>query len=632
MKQYILLLFLFLTFLQSRSQQGELPDPGSMKNITVFGFSQTNPGEEDPQVFQLNPDINIRTWSKWDIYGNDAEDFDFSTIERYHQNNIVLTGGLTASIIFYREFEDSAKFLDYVTRDASDKLVEHNYIVPGAYRGNIASPGFRKYIIQLAKIQIDGGVDGLFFDEINAGYSGNTFNGNEGFDDYHLKDFNKYLVEKYPSYTSEDFKKKFKMKDDNILDPSKPLNDLSENFNYREYLHSHNFQTNPMSASNLLSLEWGWSINNRLDPNAGNFVSEYNCRYWKEIVSEVRNYAREKYGKNILITSNGIFPFVDFNSLGMYNWNIDDEGKEAKYVPLTGDKLDGKFSLQPVFRAVYNWSQKVSGESPVVFFIDWPTDFMTGYLNLSQNEKKDYWKIYAAEAYANGLFMAFHLKTSIPEDPTAEDLEMLPFLSEYSSFYRKYSHLYQNKKLTDIGVLLSNTDINYSALLQKDSSRISLHLVNHNYTPGQGIVKQENVSTEITLDSIPKSVYMVSPDFSDTIDLPFVINYKTIKLNIPSVEYYSVIILDYKNIVNNVKERKGMKRIKIYPNPSDGKSINIDSDIGESKLIKLYNCKGGILKEVWIKGNTMNINLPQGIYFISVENDKTEHFEKLIIY
>ena len=75
--------------------------------------------------------------------------------------------------------------------------------------------------------------------------------------------------------------------------------------------------------------------------------------YWQEIVVAVRNYARTKYGKDILVTSNGLFPFVDFQSVGLYDYNPDGPGPiGVDYAPLTGSDYDGTLSFMPTFASL----------------------------------------------------------------------------------------------------------------------------------------------------------------------------------------------------------------------------------------------------------------------------------------
>lgn len=540
----VLLLYSFVFICLCSASQSGVPNPCNMERFTVYNFSQHwNLTVTDDQVFQTLPDMIIRGWCQWNNWGTKPSDFNFDVIRQYHENNICFIGGVTASVYFYDQANDSALFKDMVTRDAANRLVPHNVLGQGAYRGNIANPAYRDYVIKMAKIQIDGGAGGIFFDEVISGYDGLKYDGNEGFDDYTLKDFNEFLAEKYPDYSKADWIKKFGMTESNYINSTLALSDLERNFNYRRYLAENRWTDNPLTSANPLAKEWGKVLNNRADTASGTFLARYTTLYWKDMVSQLRNYAKEKYDKDIYITANGIFPYVDFNSLGMYNGNRDNYGLEVNYVPVKQGHLDGRISLQPVFQSLYTKSRNVSGKVPVVLFIDWPTNTMNDYYNLPLDEKMDYWKIYAAEAYANGLFMAFHLRTSMPEDPTAAEQGTLGFLTRYGNFYRKNESLYHNNQIVPVPINNRKKEISYSMMHYPESGSYSLHLVNHSYIPGKGIAPVKNLSVALNFNHLPKMVQMVSPDFEGTRTLIPDFKNKILTLNIDSLSHYNVILI-----------------------------------------------------------------------------------------
>ncbi len=544
MKKTIFLLYLlntpFLLFAQS-------PDPkfGTMEKFTDFNFSQHwNLTIPDSQVFHTMPEMIIRGWCQWHNWGTKPSDFNFEVISQYHQKNICFIGGITASVYFFEQAEDSAQFKDMITRDAFNNLIPHNILGQGAFRGNIANPAYRDYLIKMAKIQIDGGADGIFFDEVISGYDGLNYDGNEGFDDYTLKDFNKYLAAKYPRFSKADWIKKFQMTDDNCIKIDQPPDNLDSNFNYRKYLATHGWQSNPITDLNPLAAEWGKVLNNRADTTSNTFLSKYTTKYWKDIVSRLRKYARDTYSKEILITSNGLFPYVDFNSLGMYNGNKDDNGAEANYVPVSSGKLDGSVSLQNVFKSLYQKSRNLSGSVPVVLFLDFPTNILNNYYNLPLNDKKDYWKINVAEAYANGLFVAFHLRTSMPDDPTAAEQGMLDFIENYSGFYKENSWFYHKNEISYLNIKSSEEGINFSSMYYSDSGKYTIHLINHNYIPGKGMIPAKDFTISVNPEKMPNSVYMKSPDFKGLHKLKAEHNGNTMIIKIDSLTYYDVIVME----------------------------------------------------------------------------------------
>jgi hypothetical protein len=528
--------------------QSTFPETGKMSNTTIYGFSQGGTNDSaDSQIIKSHPDINIRAWSQWGTSGTQSDHFNKTAIATYKQNNILLVGGLTATVYFYSQANDSNDFKDMITRDADNALVPHSYIVPDAYRGNLANPKFRQYVINVAKAQIDAGVDGIFFDEVNAGLSGNKFDGNEGFDDYHLKDFNRFLAAKHPDFTFQNWCTTYKMDSSNVLDPGKPLDDLEHNFNYRTYLKKNGWNTSPFTTANPLAKVWGKTTGNRPEINRSTFIQQYTIDiYWKEIVAAVRDYARQTYGKEILITSNGIFPFVDFNSVGLYNYNVDNNGSEAQYVPATNAHLDGKVSLSNVFRTLYHRNESIAGNVPCVLFIDWPTTMMNNYYGFSPSEKMDYWRIYAAEAYAHGLFFSFHFKTSISNDPTAAESGVLDSLVNYTAFYKSHKDLFENCSLTDTTVVVTNENITTSLIFQPGHNRFLLHAINHNYQ--SGIKPQYNVSVTVPLGIELKRILAFSPDGTSTVELPVQYKDNSISCTIDTLYYYTILSLEYGDV------------------------------------------------------------------------------------
>ena len=396
-------------------------------------------------------------------------------------------GSGTASVIFPQDFATPEIFADMSTRDADNNPVPHDEIgIAGAHRGNVFNPAYRRYLLGWAKIQVDGGVDGVNFDEVNGGFSGGQkygFNGNEGFDDYTVADFNRYLLAKYPAFTAADWRTRFGMTDDNLLRTEVPADDLERNFNYRRYLRANGWNTDPLTSANPLAAEWGRVTANRMYADDNSFTATYLRRYWKGMVDELRAYARATDHREILVSSNGLIPYVDFTSVGMYPWNPDEQTPDfrgADYVPVVDGHLNGAKSLQANYRYLKDASRQIAGDVPVAVFIDWPNDMMTNYLNLPLAEKKDYWQIFGAEAYANGIFPAFHLKDTVGS-PTAEQQGMLQFFQTYSRFYSDHRSLYRENVHATEAVRVDTANVAASLLTRRGTRARTIHLVNHNY-------------------------------------------------------------------------------------------------------------------------------------------------------
>jgi hypothetical protein len=513
---------------------------------TVYAFSQSEANQDDPQVYQLDPDVNIRAFQKWSTHGTRPGDYDFGQLARYHRQGTAFVGGGTVSIIFPEEFADAAIFDDMSTRDADNLPVPHDEVIPGARRGNMFNPAYRRYLLDWAKVQIDGGVDGLFFDEVVSGFSGGQkygYNGNEGFDDHAIADFTRYLLAKYPRFTAADWKSRFGMTDGNLPRRDVPAGDLAHNFDYRTYLQAGGWNKNPLTSANPLAAEWGDVTDNRLYADDTSFTATYLRRYWKAMVHDLRAYATNTVHRRVLITSNGLLPYVDFNSVGMYPWNPDEQTPDfrgADYVPTVDGHLNGAKSLQANYRYLKDRNRQIAGDVPAVVFIDWPTDMMTAYLNLPLSEKQDYWRIFGAEAYANGLFPALHLKDTVG-DPTAEQSGMLPFFQAYAQFFKDHRNLFRANDYSPQAVSVGAENVSASLLTQSGTGARTVHLVNHNYD--QGSTPQTNLSVSVPVRSCPARVTVVSPDFPGSRSPAFSCRHGRLAVTVDRLDYYDVLVL-----------------------------------------------------------------------------------------
>jgi hypothetical protein len=512
--------------------------PISMDDVTVFAHSQVDDPAGDPQVTALGPDMTIRALNHWDLSGRQASDYNATYIDACHTGDIRIMGGQT-TVTFADEWS-SDTFPSVVTRDSRGAMIEHDEIYPKLYFGSWASPTFRADLVAIGKLQIDAGLDGIFFDVADGDFTGASYDGDEGFDDGHLADFNRYLLAKYPG---ADFATLFQMSPDNLLRADLPAGDVICNFNYRRYLASNGWAGNPFSPANPLGAEWQRAVNSRA-PTGGtlSFEPAVTYRQFLQVTTTLRQYARQKYGRDIYITSNGIFPYVDFQGVGLYDGNDDgDGGAEADYVPLLNDgHLDGTTSLKSTFLRLAAESAALAPGAPVVLFIDWPSGPMTRFLGLSASERQDYWRIYAAEAYANGLYFAFFLADTVG-DPSATDLGLMPLYQSLTGFYRAEQALYHHQTVSDVdlglpGIMATVTD-------QTQPRRRIVHLVNHHYDAG--LIEQQNVAVSLPVAGAPSSVTLVSPGLTGETSLPFTYSNAQVEVTVPSLVAYDVLLIAY---------------------------------------------------------------------------------------
>jgi hypothetical protein len=505
-------------------------------------FSVVANNKQDPQVLDLVPDLVPRAWLRWDTWGLKASDFDFTYPPACQAKGILFMGGTTASAFFQDEVS-SADFLDQVTRDASGHPVLHPEVATNGYRASLANPSYRQRLIDIAKLQIDGGVDGVHFDEVLGGYTGaNWDGGNEGFDNYHVADFGAYLCAKYANSPSTLAAALDVTAQDN-LDCTGPRGGRA--FDYRAYIARHGASGAPKGSMNPLAPDWGSNINNRPNPSKGTFLETYpTLVYWQQVVVALRTYARQRYSREILISANGIFPFVDFQTVGLYTPNADGPGNASfDWVPITGADLDGTLSFKAELQAMKARSKSVmeaggGTEVPMLLFLDYATPSLNRYYALPLQERKDYFRLFGAEAHALGIRFAVPLAVT-SDSNTATALGMLGFFKQLQAYYKGHAALYLGAmELTDVPVVSAS---NVTTVLAKPSDGSTvLHLINHNYAGGT--IPQHGVTASFPMATSPASVTLVSPDFAEDRTASFTYAAGTVTVTVGDVDAYVAVV------------------------------------------------------------------------------------------
>lgn len=519
-------------------------------DAVVFAMSQYPVGVADPQVLELAPDVVVRGWSTWDTDGFSPGKYDTAYLEACHGANIRFIGGANLAALFEDQFPDpwnpKDTFMDFATRDARNALVSHDADVsPNLYWATLANPKVRARALQIAEMQIDLGVDGVQLVGLDSDFDGFQYDGDEGYDDYHLADFNAFLLAKYPTET--DFAARFSMTPPNVLRRDREPGDFDGNFDYRAYLYDLGVSAAPASPDNPLANEWGTAVGGRAatDPQsfretAGPYV------YWRQIADELHAYA-QAHGRDVFVNATGVYPSVDFQAVGLFPNAVDGpNGETVAYVPVTADgHLDGAVSLAPAFAGIRARAEALSPGAPVVVFLDadWPH-----YDGLSAGELQDYWRLYTAEAYASGLFFAFNLYS--PGDPrqTATGAGLMPLYQRLAAFYRAHADLYRGI-VPSAGAPGAVPDATVTLADQLDpanasrASRRIVHVVNHQYQAG--IVTRTGVPLTISSSGPPAAVTLASPDGAGDAPLSFSYAAGQIAVTLPSLAAYDVVVIAY---------------------------------------------------------------------------------------
>jgi hypothetical protein len=265
--------------------------------------------------------------------------------------------------------------------------------------------------------------------------------------------------------------------------------------------------------------------------------------YFQQIVLAVRSYAREKYQKEIVITANGVFPFVDFQSVGLYDWNQDGAGpKGFDWVPVTGGHFTGSATFSTALSGLKSRSQRVlaaahGAEVPLLLFLDWPTDSINRYYALPLSERQDYVRAFLAEASALGMWFAVPLATTT-DTQTATALGMMDTLQALRGFYTSHRTLFQSAKDTPGAVQTSLANVG-TRLTTLPNGRLALYLINHDYSAG--FVPHSAVTVSFPASSAPSSVTIASPDLAA--DQPATFTYQDGTVNVTLDELQSSLVI-----------------------------------------------------------------------------------------
>lgn len=381
---------------------------------------------------RVRPDLVCRGWFRW----GDARDYaaDAWLVERCRAMGVRLQGGNTLAAIYPGENGiDEATFRDYATRGPDGRLVD----IAGWYHVTLHNTAAREYLQSFVRRQIDAGADGVWFDEIEGIYGWV----HEGYDNYAIRDFAEWLHTRYVvglGWAEDD--ERFTA---DLGIPQEMLTAGIRGFDYREWLertpgpHGDPLATDPWagpwdkpweSASPLYRL-WGhaWGPDERL---AETFQGETVLGYWRWFVEDARRYARERYGRELIVTCNENGtprPYVDFQ-----------QPHDGSLPRMRQDgRLDATYSTLPWLEERLRLSERVTPGKPVVQFVDWPgeTDRMNA---LSAADLRVLLHTYIPEAYAAGALFAVPVRGFTYDASTKGSL---PETAAIADFLRRYDGL-----------------------------------------------------------------------------------------------------------------------------------------------------------------------------------------------
>jgi hypothetical protein len=156
-------------------------------------------------------------------------------------------------------------------------------------------------------------------------------------------------------------------------------------------------------------------------------------------------------------------------------------------------------------------------------------------------------RVRGAEIYAAGGFFAFPVHGPSNEDALRDGT--IGELAKQTAFYQQNKGLYLQARLLGFEPLQANGPLLSTALWRRnDASALVLHVINRQAAAAKP-VHREAVEIKTPIDRLPRSVRIVSPDWSgEKPGQARLAEDGRLAITIPSLDAYAVAILDYEKL------------------------------------------------------------------------------------
>ncbi len=466
---------------------------------------------------KVGSEVMIRAWFKW---GKAPPVHRWRELPRQaHAFGALFGGGITCSALYDNENGlTPEQVLDMATRGPDGNLVDA-WDRPGIRHGSLSSPAYLDYLLRWCREQIEAGADYLFMDEHTAALSDR-----EGYDDHSLNAFRRFLLEEYEptrgwAETDPRWLAEFGIDpSDRALCPGGTV----ASFDYRAYLRARGHLERPRRPENPLAAAWD------------EFRAQRDGRAWKLLTDRIRACAAEQ-GRKVLISANGIAPFVDLQVLGVWGQWATREG----HIDLSED-------LIPHWRAVVRKGCRAAGrEVPVVLFHDWGFgDPPFPWLAVPPSERVVWMRTRGAEIFAAGAFFAFPVLGPFGCDALRDGT--LAAMARQTAFYARHRGLYLRSRWLGREGLGADADgLSLAAAWSDDARAVVLHVVNRDVRAGALVPRTGPVRVRLPLPSPPDAAVAISPDHEGERPLECREAEGAVEVVLPSLEAYSVVLLRY---------------------------------------------------------------------------------------
>lgn len=486
--------------------------PKALADVRVFAVYEPVLSRQDVELLsRVHPDFVCRGWFKW----HHTPDWQaYAPLARAcADKGILLQGGITLSAVYPGENGmDDATFRDFATRGTDGEPYHCRFADSGGwYQLSLYNPKVVDYLKREARLQLDAGAVGLWYDEIEGYYD---WNPTEGYDPYACSAFRDWLIRKYcggqgwreddPRWNAQfgiDLAKhggsirSFDYLLHLRVTPGKGGKPLAEN-------PSQGHPRAWASSANPLFREWGFAWDRRA---AGTFRFDTAAAIFADIVADADRYAREKYGRTLVNTYNHngtARPGVAF--LQPHN---------GAQPPLRRGRLDGRASYLAYFENLIADAAEVCPGQPVVFFVDWPgeTDRLTA---MSRADQTHFFSLYIPEAYAAGGEFALPLRGY---SYVAANQGTLGTLARLADFYREYAPFLRGSKPGGAHGRVRDAFDRLTVRLRTSAAGTAVHIVNHAFST-QEVWPQTRTNLCVRVPwsgRAPAAAFAVSPDFPE---------------------------------------------------------------------------------------------------------------------
>lgn len=522
-------------------------------------------------------DVLIRGWFKWNTPPKFSQ---FAPLaQKAHERGSLFGGGITCSALYHGENGlPESQVLDMATRGPQGQLIdawgEHN-----CRHGSLSNPRYLDYLLASCKQQIDAGADYLFMDEHNA-----VLQDNEGYDDASIRDFQQFLLKRYgrDGWTSTDprWQKTFQI---DLANREVASDGTMATFHYRAHLKSL-----PKPASqwkNPLATEWGI------------FRHERDDRAWRWLTDAIRVYAASR-GRRVLISANGLAPYVDLQVLGVWeNWRTKD-GR----VDLAQSQLHEWRSL------VVTGCGMAGRKLPVVLFHDWGFGGFP-WLQVPPEDRRLWTRTRGAEIYAAGAFFAFPVLGPFGNDCRNDGT--LPEIARQSEFYHRHAGLYLDAEFLGLDPKETDEDkLSVAFWQQRSPLGLIVHVINRSTENGQPVVRSPAV-VRLPIDRVPSAVRIVSPDRPGEEQGKAELVAGQLGVTMPKLEAYNVLILPYDRLPELHLTAGRVMPVRQWLRPIDSEFFVAQGGVIE-KSWALPGLLQGKLHQEMRNPPTLVVNMPRG--------------------